>query len=240
MSVGASELLFCSSSIGASAGGTCTGVPYSNAKGGFFANIADVDRLAGGTEIKKWFLKNTAPLDGLISPSVWIQQEPTFITEEIGVGWDSSDDNDPDQGNMTGWSTNVEMSLVSDGSDTRDVIVLGLDAAGNPQQETVTLTGTSHVESTTVWSVVYGWCVSATNGTRTVTAHEGVAGTVRGVIGPGSKASWLWIEALDKGSGIRLPDLPPGEAYGFWDRLTWVASVSGVRPNISVIGVEEN
>jgi len=240
MSVGQDELLFNSSSSGSSEGGTNSGVPYSNAKGAFIPNIADVDRLAGGTIYKKWFLYNDAPIDGLISPSVWLQQEPTFMTEVLGLGFDASTDDDELQGNMTAFSADAYVALVSSASDTRDAIIWGLSAAGDPLMEVITLNGTSEVLSLAEFSVVYAVQLDAINAGLTVLVKEGTAGTTRGTIGPSKLCCWLWVEAASKGSGIHLPDLPPGSPYGFWDKLTWAASVSGVRPNISVVAVEEN
>lgn len=240
MSVGQDELTFNSSVTGSSSGGADTGVPYSNTKGSFFANIADVERLAGGTVCKKWFLYNGSGLYGLISPSIWLSQEPTYITEELGLGWNSADDDDETQGNMTAFSGNAVAALASSASDTRDVTLVGLDAAGDPQFEVVTLNGTTEVLSTGTWSVLYGGMVDSVSGSLSVSIKEDTAGTVRGTIGPTFKSCWLWVEPLSKGGGIHLPDLAPGDSYGFWDRITWAAATAGVRPNISVVAIEEN
>jgi hypothetical protein len=240
MSVGTDELEFNSSAVGSSAGGANTGTPYSNAKGAFIPNIADVDRLAGGTVYRKWFLENIAPVDSLISPSVWIQGEPRYMTEHIGLGFDSSDDTDSAQGNMTAFGANAVVALVSSAADTRTATIWGLNASGSPLSEDVVLNGTSEVLSVATFSKVYAVMLSATNAGLTVTVKQGTGGTTRGTIGPSKKCCWLWVEPLNKGAGIRLPDLAAGSNYGFWDRITWAPAVSGVRPNISVIAVEEN
>jgi hypothetical protein len=234
------EILFQSSASGASAGGANTGVDYSNVKGAFFANIADVARLAGGTVTKKWFLFNDSPLDSLISPSVWLQTMPRYITEELGLGFDSASDADAAQGNMTAFSTDAVVSLRSSASDTRLASIWGLDAVGAPLKEDVTLTGTSEVLSVGTFSVVYAVNLASIDAGLTVTVKEGAGGTTRGTIGPSKLCCWLWLTVASKGAGIRLPDLAAQTAYGFWDRLTWAPAVAGARPNISVIAVEEN
>lgn len=241
MSVAADELEFQSSSNGSSTGGTRSGAEYSNAKGAFFSNIADVDRLAGGSETKKWFLYNNAPADALISPSVWVQFEPTYCTEEMGLGFDDSDDDDATvQGNMTGWSTNAVAAILSDAADTRDVTIYGLDDLGDPASETLTLNGTTEVVGTQTFSVVYAAKAATSDITNTVTVRQGSGGTARGTIEPSKISCFLWLNPLSKGSGIHLDDLPSGSSYGFWDRITWPASTPGVRPNNSIVAVEEN
>jgi hypothetical protein len=50
----------------------------------------------------------------------------------------------------------------------------------------------------------------------------------------------LWVTALNKGGGLRLPDLPAQESYAIWELLSWPANVTGVHPNDSTLAVEEN
>ena len=240
MSVGQEDLLFQSSANGSSSGGANTSIAYSNAKGAFFPNIADVDRLAGGQIFRKWYLWNDSPTDALISPSIWIQSEPRYMTELLGLGADSSTDSDATQGNMTGWSTDAVVSVKSSSSDTRTATVCGLGTTGDPLVEDLVLTGTTEVLSLAQFSVVYGVSLSAVDGGLTVTVREGSGGTVRGTIGLSKKCCWLWVDAFSKGSGIHLPDLPSLTGYPIWDWLSWTPAISGVRPNNSVIAVEEN
>jgi hypothetical protein len=241
MSVGNADIEFQTSSNGASIGGTRSGALVSNAKGAFWADIADVDRVAGGSQTKKWFVYNDHGTDALISPSVWVSFEPTYCTEEIGLGFDDTDDDDATtQGNMTAWSANAVAAVLSDGSDTRTVTVYGLDAAGDPVSENIVLNGTSEVVGSQVFSVVYAAKASATDVTNTVTVRQGSGGTTRGTIEPSVISCFLWLNPLVQGDGIRLDDLPAASSYGFWDRITWPASTPGVRPNNSIIAVQEN
>lgn len=240
MSVGGADLHFHSSANGSSAGGADTGVDYSNAKGGFFANVADVDRLAGGVENRKWFLFNDHPTDDLVSPSIWFETVPTYMTEQIGLGFDSSDDADVAQGNVTAIGTPAQIAVVSDGSDSRTATLWGIDDGGNPISEDVPLNGSTEVLSVATFSVLYATELSAIDAVRTVRVKEGSGGTVRGTIGPTKKCCWLWLSPQSKGAGIRLPNLAAQSSYGFWDRIEWDPAVSGVRPNASVVAVEEN
>jgi hypothetical protein len=240
MSVTVADIEFQSSSNGSSSGGTRSGAEYSNAKGAFFSNIADVSRLAGGSQTRKWFLYNGSGTDAMISPSVWIQSEPTYCNEEIGLGFDDTEDDDAAQGNMTAWGANAVAALVSSAADTRTATVYGLSATGLPVLENIVLTGATEAVGTQVFSVVYGVKLTATNPTNTVTIKQGSGGTTRGTIGPNAISAFLWLSPTSKGAGIRLPDLAPGASYGFWDRITWAASTPGVRPANSIIAAEEN
>lgn len=241
MSVTEADIEFHSSSEGSSTGGTDSGVAYSNANGAFFPDVADVDRIAGGSVVRKWFLYNDAPTDALISPSIWIQQDPQYCTEEIGLGFDDTDDDDATtQGNMTALTGNSVIAIVSDAADTRDVTIYGLDASGDPQEETLTANGTTEVVGTLTFSKVYACAADSSDLSNTITVRQGASGTTRGTIEPTKISCFLWLTALTKGAGIRLGDLPAGTAYGFWDRITWPSSTPGVRPAASVVAVEEN
>jgi hypothetical protein len=230
------------SSNGSSVGGTRSGAEYNSGLGMFFPNVAEVDRLAGGTTIRKFFIYNDHATDALISPSFWIQQEPTYFDEEIGLGFDDTNDDDSAQGNMTAWTATAVASVISSEADTRDITIYGKDGAGLPVQETLTLTGTTEVVGAQSFSVVYGAFLDSADATATVTVRQGSGGAnPRGTIGPDFVSCFLWLStAVSKGTGIRMDDLPAGESYGFWNRLTWPASTPGVRPNVSVIAVEEN
>lgn len=192
---------------------------------GLWPNVADAQRTAGGTRTKKWFLANESGTDALSKPVLWDALVAPGVTEELGLGFDSADDADPAQGNMTAFGANAVASLVSSAADTRTVTLYGLNAAGVPIAEVVTLTGAVAVSSTTTWSKLWAGVVSALNG-NTITIKQGPGGTTRGTIGANKKSCWLWVNAIGQSSGILLPSLAAGSSYGFWDRQTWAAGTA--------------
>lgn len=240
MAVSAADVVWYKASAGASDGGSKSATPVTSTKGDFWPNVSDAERTAGGTRIKKSFLTNEHATDSLLAPVVWISVVPTNMTEEIGLGFDDADDDANTQGNMTALGANALIALVSSGADTRTATIIGLDASGNPQQETVTLNGTTEVVSVGTYSAVYAIHLSAESATLTVTAKQGAGGTTIGTIGPNVEACWLWIAATSKASGLKLADLIAGASYGFWHRQTWAAGVPAVRPDESRISVEES
>jgi hypothetical protein len=241
MAVTAADIHWFKAASGDSEGGGLGAVEITGtAKNNFWPQISDSERVAGGTKTRKWFVENQNATDSLLVPSFYIFQTPTNTTEQLGIGFNDSDDDDPTQGNMTAWGASAVLAAVSDGSDTRTVTIYGLNGSGTPVRETITLTGTSEVVSVATFSVVYGVHMSALSGSRTVTIKQGSGGTTRGTIGTGQVMCFLWLTPSSKATGIRLPDLASGQEYGFWDRLTWSAGVGSVRPTQSVVAVEEN
>lgn len=239
MSVSDTDLKWYKAATGASAGGAKSGTLVVSTKGDFWPNISDSERATGGTRIKKSFLANEHGSDPLLLPVVWINVTPQNMTEEIGLGFDDTDDDANSQGNMTAWGANAVAALISDGADTRNAYIVGLDSGGNAASETVVLTGATEVLSTTVWSKVHAVNLSAESGTRTVLVKQGTGGTTRGTIGPNVQTCWLWQMATSKGAGLQLANLAAGANYGLWHRQVWAPAVGVVRPNESRIAVEE-
>lgn len=76
-----------------------------------------------------------------------------------------------------GTSTPAKVYVVSDNaSDTQDLTLLGLDENDNITTETITLTGTTAVQSSTKWKRIFHAYV-ITNATGTITVQDDAAGT---------------------------------------------------------------
>lgn len=240
MGVGQGDIVFYRSSIGTSDGGGISAVEIDDGdKNDLWPDISDASRIAGGTRTKKWFMANEHVTDSLLVPAIWVAAPPLGITTLLGLGLDSADDDDAAQGNMTAFGANAVVALVSDGADTRQADIIGLDAAGDPQGETVTLAGAVEVTSLGTYSKVFAIFLSAISGSRTVLAKQGSGGTTRGTIGINAVCCWLWIAANSKAAGLILPDLAAGDNYGIWDRQTWTAGIPASRPTEERIAVEE-
>lgn len=230
MSVSTSDLVVYKASGGSSDNGAKSATSLaSGVQNGLWPDLSDALRAAGGTRTKKWFLANEHATDALSKPTIWNAIVPAGVTQDIGLGFDSSDDSDNAQGNMTSWSANAVLAIISSSSDTRAVTIYGLDSTGVPTSEVVVLTGAVEKLSTTVWSKVWAVVVASLN-SNTLTIKQGAGGTTRGTIGANKKACWLWVTAVSQGTGLFLPSLVAGSAYGFWDRQTWPAATASQRP----------
>jgi hypothetical protein len=239
MTASAADIIFTKTSEGTSSGGVNSGVPISSTRNSFMPAITDSERLVGGSRIKKFCVFNNHATDDYTLPGVWVNAA-TGITDEIGLGLDDGDDDDTTQGNGSEFSGSAVVAVISDGSDTRDVTVVGLDGSGDPQTEVITLNGTSEVLGALTFSAVYGASVSATDGSRTVLVKQGTGGTTRFTIGPTFKASWVWLAANSQGAAIMLANLVAQTAYCFYWRQTWAAAVAGQRPDTSTLFAVDN
>jgi hypothetical protein len=240
MAISEDDIKYYKSLNGSSNGGARSAVLITATKADYWPNISDGDRIAGGFVVRKCFVANNHGSENLDVPSIWNELPPTNTTKLIGLGVDATEDDDPDQGNMVDLTTDDTIDLVSDGADTRNFVVYGLDALGDPQDASGTLNGTTPVTTGFTFSKVFAVVLDAVSGSREVTISETTSTVVFGVIGSGFRHSFLWIEASSKATGLRLPNLGPGLAYGLWEKITWAPNVSAVRPNTDRVATEEN
>ena len=214
----------------------------SNVKNNLWPDVSNSDRILGGVMHRKVFFKNNNATDALAKPVIYTPTLPTNMTLSIGLGFNHSDDDDANEGNMTAWTANAKVALISDGTDVRTATIYGLDNSGTPAPvtENVVLTNAVEVLSSNTYSKVWAIFLSALDGSRIVTVKQGSGGTTRGTIGQSKKGCFLWVVGPStKGSGIALPDLAAGQDYGLWERLAWSAGASVARPNNIVVNIEE-
>lgn len=100
---------------------------------------------------------------------------------------DTSDDTRPA---ITQLTANSVIAAVSDGVDTRQLTIDGLDAGGAPQSEILTLNGTTEVVGLLTFSQIHLCTLSAADGARTVTVRQGAGGATRATLGPNVTATW--------------------------------------------------
>jgi hypothetical protein len=171
----------------------------------------------------------------MVKPVLYYPVAPVNATLLLGFGFDHTTDDDPAQGNMTAWSANAKVALISDGADVRTATIYGMDNAGTPVpiSEAVVMTGASEVLSVATFSKVWGVVMSATDASRTVLVKQGTGGTTRGTIGLLKKLCFLFVSAgTVKANGIALPDLAAGQNYGVWRKLTWALADRRRRRNL--------
>lgn len=245
MPVALGDVLEYTSAASGSTGGAITGSTITSAvKNNVEPDVLDAARIAGGVDYRKTFWKNNNGSDPVQVPILWTPVDPTNMTLAIGLGVNSSNDADPGQGNMTAWSSTGHVALVSDtAGDVRVATIFGMDNSGTPVPvtETVTLNGLTEVLSVAIYSKVWAVFLSASDAGKIVTVKQGSGGTTRGTIGHSKVACWIWVTSpTSLGAGIALVDLPAGQSYGVWRKLTWVAAAGAVRPNSQTVSITEN
>jgi len=224
-----------------------------NTDNNLFSDITGDEAAAGGTEYRKAFRKNTHGSLDWQNVVTWLQSQPTNAALSFGFGIDHADDDDGAQGNMSAFSANAVVAVVSDGADTRQVTVVGEDASGNRQQEILTLNGTTEVVGALTFSKLYGAYTDPLSGSRTVTIRQGSGGTTRGTIGVNKKISFIWygrqysggspVDAeggnmASKAAGMEHGDVAAGDNFGLWYRLTWPAGAGAVTANSTQVKSE--
>src|SRR4051812_23034676 len=85
---------------------------------------------------------------------------------------------------LTQFSANAVLAVISDGADVRNVTIVGRLASGVVDTETIALNGAVEVLSTKTWERIHSITLSATSGTRTVTAKQGSGGSTVATIVP--------------------------------------------------------
>jgi hypothetical protein len=243
MSIGTGDISFLASAVSGSAGGAITGsaIP-SGVANNLFPDVTSTERTNGIELDRKIFVKNGNATDSAVAPGIWVPTLPTNCTLSIGLGIDSADDTDPDQGNLQGWTSAAVAALVSDGADARLATLFGLDNSGSPVpvKESITLNGLTEVLTTTVWSSLWGISLDGTDSARYVTIQQGSGGTVRGSIPPDEIVTWLWLVSPDDiSSGLLMPDLAAGDAYGVWIKIVVSAGAGAVRPNQFTVSFQD-
>lgn len=240
MTLSNADLVWYRSLTGDSEGGAISGVAITTAvDNNLFPDLNSADLLAGGTRYRKIYVANNSGSDTWLEPVIWNSVAPSNMTETIGLGSDSSDDTNAAGGALTQWSANAILQALSDGADTRTLTIHGLNSLGVPTTEDIVLNGTTPVNSTTTWSIIYGVYASALSGSRTVTVKQAAAGTVRGTIPTSLVSLWVWVTASTKTNGIHHVDVGAGTNIPIWRRQVWIAGASGVRPNDDRIKAEE-
>ena len=224
-----------------------------NTDNNLFTDITGDEAAAGGTEYRKIFRKNNHGSLTWQNVVSWLQSQPTNAALSFGFGLNSTDDTDGAQGNMSAFGANAVVAIVSDGADTRQVTIVGEDASGNRQSETLTLNGTTEVVGSFTFSKLYGASVASLSASRIVTIRQGSGGTTRGTIGVNKKISFIWYgkrysggsvvnaeggDMASKAAGMKHGDIAAAGNFGLWYRITWPAGAGAVTANSTQVKSE--
>lgn len=241
MAVSSTDITFLKSTIGDSAGGGATAtVITNNVKNNLWPDLSDVERAAGGTRYRKVFIANNHITDSLATPKVWIEPDaPGFVPTALGLGFDDTDDDTAAQGTLVALGANAQIELSSTAADTRNAMLVGLNALGVPVIESIALNGSTAVLSVGTFSKLFGVLLDSEHGTNTVTLKQGTGGATLGTIGPNLSATFLWVTANSEANALLLPNLVAGARWGIWMRQQWSAGVLPQRPSTPVLRLKE-
>lgn len=219
-------------------------------KNALFPDVTAQQANDGVTIYRKFFRKNTNASLTWVAVIVWLSKQFTNAAISAGFGIDHADDADGTQGNMSNFTANAQVGLVSNGADTRQVTLTGLNASGDRIEETVTLNGTTEVLSANTFSRLYRAVVNTLNADRTITIRQGAGGATRGTIGPNKKISFLWFGKRASGgsivdaeggdiptleTGLKAGDIAADSNVPVWLRMTVPTGAGAVANNTSFV-----
>lgn len=235
-----SDITWWRSAVGDSEGGANSAVAVvDGVANNVWPNYDSAQRIAGHVETRKTFVQNDHASESLVDPLVWIADPPDNMTEEIGLGFDSADDDDASQGALGAWTAGAVGSVQSDAADTRSVEFVGL-VGMTRTRETVVLTGATPVLTAAVFTDVLAVRPLTTSGTRTLTVKQGSGGAARGTVPPGAGNLFRWIAtAVSKATGVKVPTLAAGASHGLWHRQTIAPGAASAPSNLSAIAIEQ-
>lgn len=177
------------------------GTPVSS-KNALLPDVTAQQANDGLTIFRKFFRRNTNTIVPWVAVRAWVPIQLTNSAISIGLGINHADDNNGDRGNMTALSANSVIAVVSDGADTRVVTLIGENAAGVAQTQTLTLNGTTEVVGGLTFARLYSASVPSTDASRTITIRQGAGGATRGTIGINARNCFLWFGRRASGGVI--------------------------------------
>lgn len=214
-----------------STGGTITATAITdNTLNNLFDDVSADEADSGATEYRKIFIKNNHGTLTWQDVVFWRSGATDSTDDEISLGIGSSADDDGSN-ELTAFGANAVVSLESDGADTRNVTLVGEDAAGARQTETVALTGTTPVLSSGTFSKLYLVYPASSDGSRTITIKQGSGGTTRGTIGPSKLSAILYQNPTTKPDGFELGDIAAAGSYGLWLKRVVTAGAAAYTNN---------
>lgn len=238
MAITSSDLEYYKSNGTNSTGGTITATAITdNTLNNLFDDVTADESDAGATEYRKVFVKNNHGTLTWQSVVFWRSSDTLSTDDEISLGIGSASDDDGSN-ELTAFGANAVVSLESDGADTRNVTLVGEDAAGARQTETVALTGTTPVLSSGTFSKLYLVYPASSDASRTITIKQGSGGTTRGTIAPNKLSAILYQNPTTKAAGFELGNIAAAGSYGLWLKRVVTAGAAAYTSNSGTIKAE--
>lgn len=181
-----------------------------------FDRVSQYESSNSLTDYRKIFIKNNHPTDTLENVRFWRVIDTGSAWDEILLGVGSNDDDDGSS-ELDSLDANGVIGVAGSGVDTREVTLVGEDASGKRQAETITLTGGGVIDiGVLTFSKLYTAYVTAISENSTVSIYRGNQLQELGEIAVNKKSAILFLEPESKANGIKLPDLAPSETYPLW------------------------
>ena len=201
-----------------SQGGTISATAITdNTLNNLFPDVTANQATTGLTDYYKVFVKNNNGSLTWGSVGFWIASNTTSADDTwlvgIGTASDAVGSNE-----LTTFSAGAKVSLTSDGTDTRNVTVVGL-VGGVRTVETVALNGLTEVLTTNTFDSggVYLVYPASADASRTITIKQGTGGTTRGTIGPnGLSAICYFSTPVSSATALLLGNIAAGASQGLW------------------------
>lgn len=190
--------------------------------------ITRPERIAGGTQYRKLFAENAHATEDYVGPSYIPRGFPTAFTVHYGWGVDDADDDDAGvSGNLAGnLGADFTLEALSDGADTRDLILAGRTLAGVHTESSLTLNGTTPVSFPDDVATGYTVIADAIDASRTVTIRRVTGSVVLGTIAVNQRHTFYWMPTTV--DPMTLNDIGPSNVRGFWVRRVWAANAAPV------------
>lgn len=238
MPIAASDIEFYKSNGTDSTGGTITATALvDNTLNNLFDEVSGDESLVGLIDYRKIFVKNNHATLTWDSVVAWVSTQTSSSDDEVSLGIGSASDDDGSS-ELSALSGNSVIAVISDGADTRDVTLVGEDAAGARVTETLTLNGAVEVVGAQTFSKLYLAYISAGSASRTVTIKQGSGGTTRGTIAINKLSAILFLAATSKAAGFELGDIAASGAHAIWLKRVVDAGAAAYTNNTGAISVE--
>ena len=238
MTVLTTDIVYYKSSDSGSVGGAISATTItSGVLNNLWDDVPASEALAGATEYRKIFVKNTNGSDSLLYAILWRNVDTLSSDDEIQIGIGTASDDDGSSV-LTALTEDSRITLVSDGSDVRVVTLIGEDADGDYQTENVTLTSTTPVDSVNTYSRLYLAYPASSSGSRIITITQKTTSVTLGTIGVSKLSAILYLNPTSKAVGFQLGTLAAGASHGIWLKRVVTAGAEPYNLNSGTIKVE--
>lgn len=237
MPIAQSDIKYYKSSNADSDGGTISATEVTDASlENLFDNVTSEEAEAGLTDYRKLFVKNTHASLSWLNIVAWLRSLTSSADDELALGLGTSLDLHGSS-ELTQLTASSQIRVRSNDADTRVVTIVGENSSGVRISETITLNGTTFVNSVNTYARLYTVSVATTSGSLIVTIQT-LGGTALGTIGTGKYSAIAFLTAAVKATGFKIGTLAAGASQGIWLRRVVVANAASYDGNQATLRVE--
>lgn len=236
MPIISSDIEMYKSSVTNSAGGTITATAITDATlNNLFSQVTAAQAEAGATEYRKIFIKNNHASLSWQNVVAWILSETTSLEDTISLGIGTADDTGGTN-ELVIMTANSTITVVSSGSDTRTVTLIGEDASGNRVTEALVLNGTTPVVGAQIFSRLY--YAYTTAGSGVITIKQSSTGATLGTFNASNITAIWYQNVTSKDLGFKLGNLAAAASHALWFKRVVSAGADPISLNSMTIKCE--